>query len=200
MRPFRLFLTICYIIEGLHRRGASKVSTHLKSGFLKTPTGIFLWLVASHNFQPPERKCQKSYIWWLSGWVARWLGGWWLGGWWLGGQGLKSGWLVVGGWWLQSPDPHIHTHTDHKHRKKRTHLFSRRAMGYKVFGKNGELLPKFSKTPGGASCLFLSTLILLHIMATQNCDPPPTMVFLTKRYHNLDFFQKKKLYQVFCQK
>ena len=55
------------------------------AGFLKTPPSVRRWLVASHNFQPPERKCQKSYIWWLSGWVARWLGGWWLGGWWLGG-------------------------------------------------------------------------------------------------------------------
>ena len=67
--------------------------------------------------------------------VARWLGA---GGW----------WLVVGGWWLvavvpKTQDLHIYRHTDHKHRKKkRTHLFSTRAMGYKVFGKNGELLQK----------------------------------------------------------
>ena len=63
------------------------------AGFLKTPTGIFWWLVASHIFQPPEKKDLQRHTWWLGGWLARWLGGWWLGGWWLVAE-------LPGGWWL----------------------------------------------------------------------------------------------------
>ena len=101
----------------------------------------------------------------MAGWlVARWLGA----------EVWVAGGLVAGGC---SPQTHTYTRTQTITQKKKSHLFSRRALGYKVFGKNGELLPKFSKTPGGASCLFLSTLILLHIMATQNCDPPHNVIF-----------------------
>ena len=66
--------------------------------------------------------------------MARWLG---------------AGGLVAGGWWLVPKiHPHMHSHTYHKHRKKRTHLFSTKAMVYKVFGKNGELLKKNQELVG----------------------------------------------------
>ena len=63
----------------------------LNPGIIKTPNGIFWWLVAGHVFQPPEKKdLQSDTSWWLGGWVARWLD---VGGW-------VAGVSVAGGWWL----------------------------------------------------------------------------------------------------
>ena len=67
----------------------------LNPGIIKTPNGIFWWLVAGHVFQPPEKKDLQSDTWWL--------GGYWLGGW------VAGGWMMVaglpGGWWLVAATP-----------------------------------------------------------------------------------------------
>ena len=86
----------------------------LNPGFLKTPTGIFWWLVASHVFQPlPEKQDLQSDTWWLGGWVA--------GCWWLvaatplhktnhqpppTSHRWSCGWNP-GGWWLVSGGSHV---------------------------------------------------------------------------------------------
>ena len=63
-----------------------------ETGFLKPPPRIFWWLVASHIFQPPEKKDLQSDT-----LVAGWLGGWVAGGWMLVAGGWAARWLVAGG-------------------------------------------------------------------------------------------------------
>ena len=75
-----------YVYSIYSKEKFTKIENNLNQGFLKTPSGIFWWLVASHIFQPPEKKALQRHTWLLGGWVA--------GGWWLGCQG--DWWLVAG--------------------------------------------------------------------------------------------------------